>query len=933
MTKLAEDFLSDVLPSNGHYAYFDRKNNHFVTNQKDLVKHLIQADEAGRDAYFATGSYLVKGSRKANNVDHKRSLYLDIDCGPGKPYADQKTGVAALIAFSRTVGMPPPTWIVSSGNGLQPHWCFDKSVNPSTWRKLADMLKSVCAAQKLHADPSVTSDLTRILRIPDTHNHKDANNPKPVKAIKTGNKYPVTRFDTLLRKHLTPGFRALHGMEQNLNAALSDNLYEKVPRFAAQIVTECDVLKDAVKTHGVKHTEPLWSSLLHLLAFCEDGEKFIHEIGSAHPGYTHASTVAKYNSKLAAIADNEALGPTTCAHIAQDSSLCATCPKQGTVKSPITVGKALADALELPTGYQQRADGIYAVEPDGGALHILPILIHRFGVFEPVGADGEMTLSMEWSYPGQPHRHFNPTLTVAQDPKSLRLVCSPNKLGLLPSHHMVLAGLMGSWAQALMQAGHTQAHSMQYGWTGESGKQGFAAGEYIFWDDKSKELTSVGSASIRELYKPRGDLEPWKRTAELVLRRNDMATTCAVASAFGAPLTKLLGIAGCAMSIVSEESGTGKSLALKVAAATWGCPNNTINALDDTPASVIERLSMLNNLPAYWDELRLEADVEKFISTVLFRLSQGKSKARLNSDAQLKATSTWNTLMCVASNEALRGHIKDTVTGSNAGLMRLLELHVTPLDKSINSMDGLQGAEQLESNYGVAGQMYAEYISAHHDYAKSRVLALMAYLNKFSHDEQPERFRIATAACLLIGAKLANDLGLTKFPLKDMLKYLIHALRYEIEGTDMPLQLSKTSPITQAARESMTTVNLNAVVKRFLEEKAAHIYTSEFVPFGRGRPSPKIPNSGYGVLHKIEIREPLMGVKGLKDGHLRIHLRFFTDFIKKQKFPTGLVKRKWKACPHIEKGQRKLGVGIIEDMKTKPVCLDIDLTKFNLDEE
>ena len=80
------------------------------------------------------------------------SFFLDLDCGLGKPYADQSEGVAALKAFVKTVGLPKPTAIVNSGRGVHAYWVVEQPVPKDEWRGLAEGLKALCVAHGLHAD-------------------------------------------------------------------------------------------------------------------------------------------------------------------------------------------------------------------------------------------------------------------------------------------------------------------------------------------------------------------------------------------------------------------------------------------------------------------------------------------------------------------------------------------------------------------------------------------------------------------------------------------------------------------------------------------------------------------------------------------------------------------------------------------------------------
>ncbi len=66
-----------------------------------------------------------------------------------------------------------PTFVVRSGHGFHTYWLLDRSIMP---KEAQDILRPMCAS--LGAD--ATHDPTRVLRVPDTFNHKDPEDVLPV---------------------------------------------------------------------------------------------------------------------------------------------------------------------------------------------------------------------------------------------------------------------------------------------------------------------------------------------------------------------------------------------------------------------------------------------------------------------------------------------------------------------------------------------------------------------------------------------------------------------------------------------------------------------------------------------------------------------------------------------------------------------------------
>jgi len=186
-----DSFLSAVLPQSGSYCVVGLKKDEkpkqkFVGSIEEIGVLADSLVSNGYDAYYALASFAdPKEGRTAVNASQLKSFFIDIDCGIGKPYADQAEGVTALKKFLKDTGLPKPT-VVNSGRGVHAYWILDEAIPSSEWKPLAEKFKALCDKHKLDADPAVTADLARILRIPDTLNFKNPEDPQNVSILTTG---------------------------------------------------------------------------------------------------------------------------------------------------------------------------------------------------------------------------------------------------------------------------------------------------------------------------------------------------------------------------------------------------------------------------------------------------------------------------------------------------------------------------------------------------------------------------------------------------------------------------------------------------------------------------------------------------------------------------------------------------------------------------
>ena len=170
--------LRELLGGNGYYCVFAARGKDNVRIQKfyDTVDEVVRAankfDADGMDVYFALSTFKEPSNRKGDNAVELKSLFLDLDCGPSKEYPTQKLAVDALRNFCKQLSLPKPL-MINSGRGVHVYWPLSEAVSTKDWVDAAERLKKACADNGLLADPAVTADVARILRVPNTHNYKD----------------------------------------------------------------------------------------------------------------------------------------------------------------------------------------------------------------------------------------------------------------------------------------------------------------------------------------------------------------------------------------------------------------------------------------------------------------------------------------------------------------------------------------------------------------------------------------------------------------------------------------------------------------------------------------------------------------------------------------------------------------------------------------
>ena len=194
-----------TLPDARHYQF---------TTDAELIAKAAELDAAPgtKAVYFACGTYdkpeVISANGKPafrikSNVRELKAFWLDIDCGADKAAkgagnTNKKEALQALKDFCKACGLPSPTWIVDSGNGLHLYWALLVPVARATWEATTVTLDALCKACGFIADPSRTRDAASVLRLPGTMNRKDPANPKPVAIKHQGKPTTHEEFDRIV---------------------------------------------------------------------------------------------------------------------------------------------------------------------------------------------------------------------------------------------------------------------------------------------------------------------------------------------------------------------------------------------------------------------------------------------------------------------------------------------------------------------------------------------------------------------------------------------------------------------------------------------------------------------------------------------------------------------------------------------------------------
>lgn len=354
---MLQSFYEATLPPSGWYALWTKfdKQHYWYSSIEELVSATRQWEDTP-DVYFATASYATSGSRTQANVLAVSSFRVDLDAGAAKfakqgdkVYETQRDALIGFVEFAKAAHLPP-SYIISSGEGLHVYWCLEDAISHEEWTRIAKKLGKLGDQFGLKHDHAVTTDSARILRpIGSLHN-----NGKRVSVVRdTGKRYTASSFEQQVVSLLEDDEPDLPAAPQRRMGINSDVLRpEGPPKSLARVVKNCAAMADAVASRG-DIEEPYWRAMLGIIKHTADGDAAAHEYSSGYDGYDYDET----QSKL----DRWTAGPTTCTEFSKYSKKCSACPHYGKIKSPIVKGVMTVDEEEaLPKPEPVKVEAVEA---------------------------------------------------------------------------------------------------------------------------------------------------------------------------------------------------------------------------------------------------------------------------------------------------------------------------------------------------------------------------------------------------------------------------------------------------------------------------------------------------------------------------------------------------------------------------------------------
>lgn len=719
------DFLRRVLPPEGLYVSFSltpdgRPRQQFHQDVDALAARVARLSDEGRNVYYAVGSFQDEaGGRKAANVHSLKALFLDVDCGPDKPYPSWREGLRAVGAFVADHKLPRPV-IVSSGNGLHVYWILTEALPLPEWARYAAGLKALIPTVdgKAAFDPTVPADAARVLRPVGTINRKG---DRPVRILLDAPAVPVESLSALLGAAPTPRVQRVSAPAKSALLAAMAVPSDFPPADPQAISQSCAQVRWAID-HPDKVTEPLWYALLGVASACRDPEETAKRWSAGHPGYSDDATLAKLQQWR-----ERATGPATCARLETERpDGCTGCRFAGRIGTPARLGVQTAEAppaehapdtqaheVALPRPWRRTARGIVVtideVEVDVCRWDIYPVGYGRDDVL------GYETVRYRWNRPhvGWQPLVFRQAFLADSARREFTQTCADQGIILATAKQTELFQVMlRAYMDELRQL---RAMTNLYATMGWKEGDKFLLGETLYSRDAGGNVTServdAAGSSGRASDTPftmAGTRDAWVQLTDIAGRAGMPIHMFALLVSFSAPLYTFSGLRGMTLNLYGP-TGTGKTLAQTWQQSIWGDPARLHYSAKFTTNALFARIATYNNLPVTIDETTMMPAKE--VGDFLYWVSQGRDKARLNRFAEERDAKTWATVVTTSSNRSMMSALAAGGLETDAQMARLLELTVDPHPLFARSTSaGKRMYDIISANYGHVGREFVAHL-------------------------------------------------------------------------------------------------------------------------------------------------------------------------------------------------------------------------------
>lgn len=264
-------------------------------------------------------------------------------------------------------------------------------------------------------------------------------------------------------------------------------------------------------------------------------------------------------------------------------------------------------------------------------------------------------------------------------------------------------------------------------------------------------LVFDGLANFRaafESVRDAGKRDRWMEAALGVRASGSVTARIVLAASFASVLVAPCGALPFFVHLWGGESGTGKTVALMLAASVWAnpAPGRYIQTFNSTKVGHEKLAAFYNHLPLMIDELQLSRGAKGKPDFDVYALAEGVGRTRGTRTGGVERTATWAN--CILTT----GESPITTLQSGAGAVnRVIDIECSPSQKVIEDGPGLSAV--VKRNYGFAGREFVGRLYGDDGEGTERAQELYKqYFRLLSENDTTEKQAMAASAILAADA-------------------------------------------------------------------------------------------------------------------------------------------------------------------------------------
>jgi len=286
---------------------------------------------------------------------------------------------------------------------------------------------------------------------------------------------------------------------------------------------------------------------------------------------------------------------------------------------------------------------------------------------------------------------------------------------------------------------------------------------------------SNATMNYQHMFRMEGDMTTWRRVLDLYKAPGFEIHQFIFFLALSSPMFKFIDQPGMITSMISDESGLGKTTLSKVCNSVWGHPDEMMSMPHDTLNATVNRMGVFNSIALFIDEFTNKSP--EVCSDIVYMSTHGRGKERMSSSANVERinNTTWRSATFVTANAAIRDKISSLKASTEGENMRLLEFDMrgTPvLEKEVADST----FPLMHKNHGVAGHIWASWLVQNASKVEPMVAQVKRDLDKKYKFNNKERNWSACFGAAFATAYVTKELKIHDFDIQNTISKLVEIM-------------------------------------------------------------------------------------------------------------------------------------------------------------